>query len=213
MTTASRPSQPIKLYGFPRSGHAHRALLFLSLLGLPYEEITVDLANGEQKQPTFLALNPFGTVPVIDDAGTVVPDSNAILVYLANRYGDERWLPRDAVGAAAVQRWLSVAAGPIYAGPCAARLVSVFGQDHDHARAQATAERLFAVMEPYLATRTFLAAAHPTIADIAGYSYIAHAPEGGISLAPYPHIRAWLARIEALPGFVAMPASTGTHSI
>ena len=73
-------------------------------------------------------MNPFGQVPVIDDGGTIVSDSNAILVYLATRYdGARAWLPRDPAGAAAVQRWLSVAAGPIAFGPAAARLITVFG--------------------------------------------------------------------------------------
>ena len=207
MTAVAKPSQPITLYGFPLSGHAHRVALFLSLLGLPHEQITVDLPNGAQKQPDFLALNPFGQVPVIDDGGTVIADSNAILVYLATRYADESWLPHDPVLNAQVQRWLSVAAGPIFTGPCAARLVTVFGAPLDHGRAKEIAAGLFAVMEPHLATRTFLVGARPTIADVAAYSYIAHAPEGDVSLAPYPHIRNWLARIEALPGFVAMPAS------
>lgn len=76
-------SNPIKLYNFPKSGHAHRIELMLSLLNLPTELVFVDLAKGAHKQPDFLALNPFGQVPVIDDNGTVIADSNAILVYLA----------------------------------------------------------------------------------------------------------------------------------
>ncbi len=87
----------------------------------------VDLRKGAHKQPDFLQLNTFGQVPVLDDNGTVIPDSNAILVYLARRYGGESWLPGDPVGAAAVQRWLSVAAGPIAFGPARARLIMVFG--------------------------------------------------------------------------------------
>jgi glutathione S-transferase len=203
----NKPSQPIKFYTFPLSGHAHRVGLFLSLQALPHEAIEVDLRTGAQRQPTFLALNPFGQVPVIDDAGTVIADSNAILVYLASRYAAPHWLPRDPPGAAAVQRWLSVAAGQIASGPCAARLVTVFGAKIDHARAKAVADKLFQVMDPHLANGPFLVGGQPTIADVAGYSYIAHAPEGGVSLEPYPHIRAWLARIEQLPGFVPMPAS------
>ncbi|GGF35432.1 glutathione S-transferase [Aliidongia dinghuensis] len=207
MTALARPARPITLYGFPLSGHAHRVALFLSLLGLPHEQITVDLPNRAQKQPAFLALNPFGQVPVIDDDGTIVADSNAILVYLATRYGDEGWLPRDPVRFAEVQRWLSVAAGQITAGPCAARLVTVFGAPLDHERARTIAHDLFAIMNAHLEGRAFLVGDRPTIADVAGYSYIAHAPEGGVSLEPYPHIRAWLARIADLPGFVVMPAS------
>ena len=90
--------QAIKLYNFPRSGHAHRVELMLSLLQLPTELIFVDLAKGEHKQPDFLALNSFGQVPVIDDQGVVLADSNAILVYLAQKYGNGRWLPTDPVG-------------------------------------------------------------------------------------------------------------------
>jgi glutathione S-transferase len=208
MTTTPRRDArlpPIAVYRHPLSGHAHRAELFLSLLGLPYETVDIDLAKGAQRRPEFLAKNPFGQVPVIEDDGVTVADSNAILVYLATRYdADGPWLPRDAEAAAAVQRWLSVAAGPVAAGPASARLVTVFGSKLDHETAEATAHKLFAVMDRHLDGRAFLAASCPTIADIACYSYIAHAPEGGVPLEPYPNIRAWLARIETLPGFIAM---------
>ncbi|WP_300300967.1 glutathione S-transferase family protein [Ferrovibrio sp.] len=202
------PTRPIRLHRFPLSGHAHRAELFLSLLGLPFEKIEVDLRNGAQKQPDFLRLNPFGQVPVIEDDGHVVADSNAILVYLATKYDQSgRWLPRDPALAADVQRWLSVAAGPLAMGPALARLVVLFGAPYDQERAKAGAAALFAVMEQHLASRPFFVGTTPTIADIALYSYIAHAPEGGVSLQPYPQIRAWLQRIEALPGFVPMVKS------
>jgi glutathione S-transferase len=118
-------SNPIKLYNFPKSGHAHRIELMLSLLNLPTELVFVDLAKGAHKQPDFLALNPFGQVPVIDDNGTVIADSNAILVYLAKKYDNGAWLPEEPAAAARVQRWLSVAAGPLAFGPAAARLVGV----------------------------------------------------------------------------------------
>ncbi|AOR71880.1 glutathione S-transferase [Burkholderia stabilis] len=204
---SAKPDAPIRVYSFLLSGHAHRVRLFLSLLGLPFETVDVDLASGEQREPAFLALNPFGQVPVIDDGGTVLADSNAILVYLAKRYGDAHWLPDDPVGAAAVQRWLSYAAGPIASGPAAARLVTVFGAPLDPDAAKRTADKVLDVIDRELVGKAFAAGAQPTIADIAAYTYIAHAPEGGVSLEPYPHLRAWLARVEALPGFVGMPAT------
>ena len=105
-----------------------------------------------------------------------------------------------------MQRWLSYAAGPIASGPAAARLVTVFGAQLDQA-AKRTAAKVLDVIDGELAGKPFAAGAQPTIADVAAYSYIAHAPEGGVSLEPYPHVRAWLARIEALPGFVAMPTT------
>ena len=201
----SRP--PIRFFRHPRSGHCHRVELLMAMLGLPYETVDVDIPGGELRTPAFLALNRFAQVPVIDDAGTVVADSNAILVYLARRYGDARWLPEDAMGAAGVQRWLSAAAGPVAHGVAAARLAAVFGAPIDAPAAIARGHQFLAVLDAELAGRTFLAADHATIADLACYSYVAHAPEGGVALDAYAHVRAWLARVEALPRFVPMPAS------
>lgn len=201
----SRPRQPIRLYTTRLSGHGHRVQLFLTMLDLPFEVVEVNMKAGDNRRPEFLALNPFGQVPVIEDGETVLFDSNAILVYLAKRYGDPSWLPDDPQGAAAVQRWLSLAAGPIAYGPCAARLVTVFGAPLDHAFTQRVAVKLFDVIEGEFANKRFAAGDTPTIADVAAYAYIAHAPEGGISLDPYPNLRAWLRRIEALPRFVPMP--------
>ncbi|MEN5038419.1 glutathione S-transferase family protein [Pseudomonas sp. TWI929] len=198
-------SNPIKLYNFPKSGHAHRIELMLSLLNLPTELVFVDLAKGAHKQPDFLALNPFGQVPVIDDNGTVVADSNAILVYLAKKYDNGTWLPEEPAAAARVQRWLSVAAGPLAFGPAAARLVTVFGASFNTDEVITRAHTLLKVIDAELAKTPFLAGSTPTIADIANYSYIAHAPEGNVSLEPYANVRSWLARVEALPGFVPMP--------
>ena len=207
MSSIAQPAQAIVLYRFARSGHSHRAELFLSLLGLPVQPVDVDLAGGQHKTPEYLALNCLGQVPVIRDGAVVVADSNAILVYLATCYGAPHWLPRDPAQAAQVQRWLSVAAGQLAYGPCAARLVTVFGAAFNPAEVIARAHALFAVMEAELAQRAYIVGTEVTIADIALYSYTAHAPEGNVSLDAYPHIRAWLARIEALPGFVPMPTT------
>lgn len=202
MTDTSHAS--LKLYRHPLSGHCHRVELFLSLLGLPVQLCEVDLLKGAQKQPAFLALNSFGQVPVLDDGGTVIADSNAILVYLALKYGGESWLPRAPAQAAAVQRWLSVAAGQIAQGPGQARLINLFRLQQDPADVIGRAHALLRVMEAELSKSAFLAAPTPTLADVAAYAYIAHAPEGGVSLADYPSVRGWLARVEALPGFVPM---------
>jgi glutathione S-transferase len=198
---------PIRLYRYALSGHAHRAELFLSLLGLPFEKREIDLAAGEQQTPEFTALNPWRQVPVIQDGDVTLADSNAILTYLALRYdADAAWLPRDPVGAAQVQRWLSAAAGPLAFGAARARAAVLFGAPNDP-RCADIARVLFGRIEAALANQPFLAGTRPTIADVALYSYTAHAPEGGIPLAPYPQLRAWIARIEALPGFVGMKRS------
>lgn len=205
----TKPAQPIRLYRHALSGHAHRVELFLSLLGLPCELIDVDMVRGAHKAPAFIAKsNPFGQVPVIEDGDIAIADSNAILVYLATRYDpDGRWLPRDAVGAARVQQWLSVAAGQLAYGPSLARFIKLFGARRDLDGAQATSRKLFEVLDKELAERPYLAGDAPTIADVALYTYTALAPEGGVPLEPYGHLRAWLARIEALPGFVPMRRS------
>ena len=200
------PAQPIKLYRVAISGHAHRVELFLSLLGLPFDRVEIDLAAKAHKTPEFLAMNAFGQVPVIQDGDVTLADSNAILVYLARRYAQDAdaWMPTEPVAAAAVQRWLSVAAGQLAFGPAAARVIQLFKRPDSPDAAIARAHALFDVMEQQLGQSAFLAGNTPTLADIANYSYTAHAPEGNVSLEPYPRLRAWLARIEALPGFVPM---------
>ncbi len=198
----------IKLYRHPLSGHSHRAELFLSLLGLKADLIDVDLAGGAHKQPEFLRKNSFGQVPVLEDGAVRIADSNAILSYLAAKYDPERsWLPSGPAAAAEVQRFLSIAAGPVAYGPAAARLVTVFGANLDHAGTIETAHTILGKLDQHLEGRNWLASDHPTIADIANYSYIAHAPEGDVSLEAYPNVRAWLKRIETLPGFVPMQAT------
>ena len=195
----------IKLYHFPRSGHAHRVELMLSLLQLPTELVFVDLANGAHKQPDFLALNSFGQIPVLDDQGVILADSNAILVYLAKTYGNGRWLPTEPVGAAKVQRWLSVAAGQLASGPGIARLITLFGAPFNAEEVIGRSHALLKVLDQELAETAYLTGTEPTIADIAIYTYTSHAPEGNVSLDDYANVRAWLARVEALPGFVGMP--------
>jgi glutathione S-transferase len=197
----------IKLYGVPLSGHCHRVALFLNLLNIRYEAVNADATV--RASVDFRQLNPIGQIPVLCDGDLVLSDSNAILVYLAKRYAtDSQWLPEDAVAAAQVQRWLSIAAGELRYGPANARIYRLWkaGKD-DPVRAVEIGHDLLAFMEQHLTARDYLATDHPTIADLACHSYIAHAPEGGIPIDNYPAVRAWLARIEQLPGFVAMPRS------
>lgn len=193
----------MKLYHFPLSGHAHRARLFFSLINADVEIIDVDLANGEHKGEAFLALNPFGQVPVLVDGETVISDSTAILIYGARKFGRTDWLPEAPVAAARVQRWLSVASGELAAGPGRARLITVFGNPADPVETIANAHAILELIESELDGRNWIVGgAQPTIADIALYSYISGAPEGNVDLSIYPRINAWLERIESLEGFV-----------
>lgn len=199
---------PIRFYRDTLSGHCHRVELLLSMLELRFDPVDVDIRRGDLRKPDFVALNRFSQVPVIVDGGVVVADSNAILVYLAKRYGNERWLPEDAESAARVQRWLSAAAGPIVQGVARARMVAVFDAPFDAREAITASRKFLGILDAELAGRDFLAAEHATIADLACYSYVAHAPEGHVPLDAYPEVRRWIGRVEALPRFVPMPRST-----
>ena len=199
-------SNAIRIHRHPLSGHSHRVELLASLAGLNHELVDVDLLAGAHKRAPFLDLNPAGQVPVIEDGGTVLSDSNAILVYLARKYAPE-WLPREPAAEAEIQKFLSFAAGEIASGPAAARLITVFGANLDEARAHSVAIVAFERLERHLDGRRWLVGDTPSIADVAIYSYTAHAPEGNVSLTPYPNIRALLARIEELPGFIGMQAT------
>jgi glutathione S-transferase len=194
----------LTLYGSPLSGHVHRVVLLLRMLGLPYR---FENASREVRAaPAFRALNPLGQIPVLQDGDLVLADSNAILVYLARRHDPAgTWLPNDPVGQARVQRFLSLAAGEVAFGPAAARAITLWGYPGDPDRARAVAAQLLRFLDNHLASHRFLASETPTIADPACYSYVAHAPEGRIPLEPYQAVRAWLARVEALDGFVALP--------
>lgn len=194
----------IKLYDFPLSGHAHRVRLMLSLLNIDHELVHVDLAGGEHKRAGFLALNPFGVVPALVDGDVVLRESTAILVYLARAYAPE-WYPSGPAEQAEVQAWLATATRDIPAGPGAARLVTVFNAPLDHAALIEKSHELLAKIDTHLAGRQWLALDRPTIADVAAYSYVAHAPEGHVALDDYRNVRRWLEAVEALPRFVGMP--------
>ena len=203
------PVPPLKLYRFALSGHSHRAELALALMQLPHTLVDVDLMKGEHKTPQFLQLNPFGQVPVLEDQGTLVFDSNAILVYLGTKYDAAgRWLPREPGPLAAVQGWFSIAAGPLAFGPAAARLIALFGSNQvfgntfDTQDVIGRAHALLKAMDAVLAERSWLVGESATLADVAMYAYTVSAPEGNVDLEPYRWVRDWLRRVETLPGFL-----------
>lgn len=194
----------LKLYSFPLSGNAHRVELALSLMGLPYELVEVNLREGEQRSDWFKKLNPTGKVPVLIDGETVVTESTAILTYLAAKFDDGTWMPEDPGLEADVHKWFARAITLLAAGPAAARLITLFGAGFNPEETIQKGHDFLALLEAELAGLNFLVGNRPTLADIAIYTYVAHAPEGHVSLNAYENIRRWLAVIEALPGFVGM---------
>lgn len=201
------PSTSLKLYRMPISGHCHRVELLLSLLGLPCERVDVNLLQGEHQLPAYRALNPLGQVPVLVDGERVLSDSNAILVYLVQRYAPHSaWMPRDALGQAQLQRWFSLAAGLLATGIAGPRFATLTGKPINET-AQAQGRRLLEFMEAELLARDWLlGGAAPSLADVAMVSYTSQAHLAGLPLWPaYPRVAAWVARLQALPGYVPLP--------
>ncbi|HSS47018.1 MAG TPA: glutathione S-transferase family protein [Burkholderiales bacterium] len=196
----------MKLYDRDVSGNSYKVRLFLALLGLPYETVTINTAKGEQKQPEFLQLNPRGQIPVLEADGKAIWDSTAILVYLARRYGGEKWLPLEAHDMAEVVQWLALAQNEILYGLAYSRVIILFKRPVGNlSDCQARGQGALKVLERHLRQNEWLALGRLTIADLACYPYVALAEEGGIPLDPYTSVLAWMKRIQMLPGYVTMP--------
>ncbi|MDP3589028.1 MAG: glutathione S-transferase, partial [Methylobacter sp.] len=172
---------------------------------LSYQSIAVNGSERQHKADDFLKMNPFGQVPVLTDGDTVIRDSQAILVYLARKYGNELWLPTDAAALGEVTAWLSSAANEMAMGPNRLRLHFKFGRAINLDESRQITSNLLNILQQRLDTHRWLAADQITVADIAVYPYIALAQEGKIDLEPYPAVIAWIKRIQALPGYVGMP--------
>ena len=195
----------IKLHEFALSGNCHKVRIMLSMLGLTYTSIPVNLTDNAHKSADFLAINSFGQVPVLQDGDTVIRDSQAILVYLARQYGAVQWWPESATDLANIAAWLSTTANEVVRGPNALRLHYKFGRAINLEEAQNTTQKLLDIMMTRLSAHPWIATDNASIADIALYPYVALAAEGKINLASFPHVRAWLQRVQTLPGYIGMP--------
>ena len=195
----------IKLYGHELSGNSYKIRLFLDLLGLDYEWVKVDVMTGEHKSPEYLAMNPFGQIPLLVDGYLQLADAQAILFYLAQQYGGEKWLPTDTISLARIIRWLSTTAGEVRQGPEHARLYHIFGAtDINIERAYQKSEMILGQLEQVLGDQDWLELGRVTIADIAVFPYVALARDGKVDLDAYPNVLAWIERIKALPNFQPM---------
>ena len=195
----------IKLYGHELSGNSYKVRLFLDLLGLDYEWVKVDVMTGEHKSPEYLALNPFGQIPLLVDGDLQLADAQAILFYLAQEYGGEKWLPSDTVSLARIIRWLSTTAGEVRQGVENARLYHLFGATSINIeRAYEKSEMILGQLEQVLGNQDWLELDRVTIADIAVFPYVALARDGKVDLSAYPNVLAWIERIKGLPNFQPM---------
>lgn len=193
----------MKLYDHPRSGNCYKIRLMLSLLGLSCESEFVDVLGHRNHEPWFTAINPLEQVPVLVDGDVKVQDSQAILVYLASRYGPQ-WFASDPAEMAAIVEWLSFAAKEVSVGLQASRLYYIADEGIDIDAAQKEGRRVLAFLDRTLATRHWLTLGRPTIADLACYPYVGLAREGRLPLDDHRHVIAWIDRITALPRYIPM---------
>lgn len=195
----------MKLYDVEFSGNCYKVRLLLSFLNVDCELVPIDVANREQKTPAYLRKNPLGEIPVLEDGDLVLRDSQAILIYLAKKYGNDNWLPNAADELALVMQWLSTACNEIARGPMDARAHYKFKLDNDIEQAHKNSKTILSIIDDHLDDREWLELNRVTIADIACFPYIALAHQGGITLNPYPNIKTWIKRIQALPNYISMP--------
>lgn len=194
-----------KLYDCDISGSCYKIRLFLNILDVSYDAVKVDFVNKEHKNPSYLALNPFGEIPIFEDGDLRLRDAQAILIYIAGKYDPSgSWFPKDAKAQGQIAQWLSTGGGEIM-NAAGARLVKVLNYPMDIEKLHAGANRVFKIMDDHLANRQFLELERPTIADIACFPYTALAGEGGIDLSPYKNVVAWIERMKHLKGFIPMP--------
>jgi len=194
------------VYGMKASGNCFKVQLLLEHLGIPYRWIEVNSVAGETRTPEYLAKNPNGKVPLLElEDGRTLAESNAILCYLAE---GSQYLPDDRWQKAQALQWLFFEQYSHEPYIAVARFIARW-LPADHAR-QAELPRLrergyqaLDVMEKRLAEHDFFVDTGYGVADIALYAYTHEAHMGGFDLSNYPAIRAWLARVESQPGFVA----------
>lgn len=195
----------IELYDFELSGNCYKVRLLLSLLQQDYKKVPVNLVGKEQSSEAFISRNPFGQVPVLKEDDIWMRDSQAILVYLARKYGNEEWLPLDPVKLGQINAWLATAANEVARGPALLRMHYKFGREINLADSTAVTAKLLQILQHHLSRQLWLVGERVTIADIAIYPYVALVHEGKVDMSLYPAVQAWLKRIHALPHYVAMP--------
>lgn len=200
---------PLTVYGMSVSGNCHKVRMLLEHLGTRYHWVEVDSAHGQTHTPEFLAMNPNARVPLVQrDDGRVLPESNAILFWLAE---GTPYLSSDGWERAQTLRWMFFE--QYSHEPCVAVARFICGwspldspRRAELPRLRERAAQALAVMEQHLADAAWFSVRAYGIADIALFAYTAVAADGGVELAPYPAVQAWLQRVREQPGFVPMPA-------
>jgi glutathione S-transferase len=195
----------VKLYDHPASANCMKARVLLRQLGLPFERVTVDLFAGETRRPEHLVRNPDGRVPVLElDTGELIPESGAILLHLAE---GTPFLPEAGIARTRVYQWLFFEQNQVEAGLAVARFMALTGRDQTmpevFADRRARGRGALQALARGLADgRPFVAGDGCTVADIALHAYVHCGGDAGVDPREHDGIAAWLARVEATPGFV-----------
>jgi glutathione S-transferase len=195
------------VYGMSDSGNCYKVKLALEQLALPYRWIEMDTARGETRSLRFLAMNANGKVPLLAlDDGTFLPESNAILHYLAD---GSRLLPGDRLGHARVLQWMFFEQYSHEPYVAVARSILRYQPADSPRRAELPrllerGNQALSVMEQHLRLQPYFVDGRYSIADIALYAYTHCAADGGFQLKDYPAIRDWLERVRSQPRHVPM---------
>lgn len=195
----------MKLYGHPYSNAARRVQMLCEECGIPYTYQLVDLMKGEQYTPEYLALNPNGKVPVIDDDGFVLWESQAIMRYLCDKHKAQAWYPAEPKARAHVEGWLDW--NQTRLGPEAGKIMfnTFFAGDKGNPQAIEDGKKWLAkilpVMDGELSKRKYLCGEQPTLADIAAVTNIAYLETCKYDLSPYPAVTKWFGAMKSRPSF------------
>jgi glutathione S-transferase len=193
----------LRLYDYPASCNCYKVRLLLNQLGRDYERVPIDIFDGGTLTDEYAAINPARTTPVLETPDGYLPESNAILVYLA---AGTPLVPDDPFELGQVIRWLIYEQTDVIPSMGGLRFRLLVGRlepdDPDALRRKRMAEEVLRLLDDHLAARDFFVGGRYTIADIAvyGYSHLAH--EAGIDMDPYANVRAWFARVQSQPGYV-----------
>jgi glutathione S-transferase len=198
----------LRLHDYLPSGNGYKVRLLLTQLGVPFERIEYDITTGETRTPEFLErVNANGRIPVLEtEEGVLLPESNAILFYLAD---GTRFMPDDRLGSARALQWMFFEQYTHEPNIAVARAwLHVFdvAMTEERRSALETKQKLgydaLGVMEGHLKANDFFAGGRYSIADIALYAYTHVAGEGGFDLAGFPAVLAWLERVSSQPGYI-----------
>jgi glutathione S-transferase len=207
----------ITLYNYDLDESSYRARLLLSMLGLSWTTIAVDMFPGnEQEKPPMLALNPLGTLPVLRDGDLVLHGMAAILLYLAKAHDREKhWLPDDAAAFGQVSMWLCFCETAL-APAIEARLQALFDTAGDEKALRASARKAFRIMDDHMTTRHFdgkewFVGDRATLADLVLFPSFALSRDYGVDHDEYPALRRWIRRFRSLKGFHTMPGIPDYH--